>query len=189
MTQYRHRIHCLYIHKLFNCFFLFLPFPVRGCNLFFPFPAHCRTNLLCIKLVRCLTMADLIHSNTAVIVSVEEMTGDDVSVINAGEYDQIPNGESENARFSMMMAGDVPQTDVGGEKTGEAKTQITKEEETQIAATNSYYRSVAAVIGGWLAVLIKDEVWWRNDLNSVVTGRVLGERERKEIEGGEKPQI
>lgn len=104
-------------------------------------------------------MADLIHSNTAVIVSVEEMTGDDVSVTNAGEYDQIPNGESENARFSMMMAGDVPQTDVGGEKTGEAKTQITKEEETQIAATNSYYRSVAAVIGGWLAVLIKDEVW------------------------------
>lgn len=82
-----------------------------------------------------------------------------------------------------MMAGDVPQTDVGGEKTGEVKTQISKEEETQIAATNSYYRSVAAVVGGWLAVLIKDEVWRRKDLNSVVTGRVLGlfsEREERD---------
>lgn len=47
------------------------------------------------------------------------------------------------------MVGDVPQTDVGGEKRGEAKTHITKEEATQIAATNSDYGDSAVVVGGW----------------------------------------
>jgi hypothetical protein len=57
--------------------------------------------------------------------------------------------ESEDARISMMMTDDVPQTEAGGEKRGEAKIQITKEEAAQIATTNSDYGGNAAVVGGW----------------------------------------
>jgi len=46
------------------------------------------------------------------------MTGDDVSITNAGEYYHISDGESEDARMSMMMADDVPQTDVVGKEEG-----------------------------------------------------------------------
>jgi hypothetical protein len=49
----------------------------------------------------------------------------------------------------MMMTDDVPQTEAGGEKRGEAKIQITKEEAAQIATTNSDYGGNAAVVGGW----------------------------------------
>jgi len=46
------------------------------------------------------------------------MTGDDVSITNVGEYYHISDRESEDARISMMMADDVPQTDVVGKEEG-----------------------------------------------------------------------